>query len=200
MKKYLTVLWLFVMAISSFSFVACSSDDDTVAEKPKDDPSVAIPTYAKFEIKAIEDMFELGDFIITLEYDNKKETYKLDESTKVANVKFEGMENFVFDRETLPGRVLVIPPFKFETHPVKYTGEFVLNEAGKERIKNAPKEDQIDICIYAMLQSCLKDGSVTIPFNPLETTALYPGTYVNLFDGFLDTLKKERTYIFSQKF
>ena len=73
MKKYLTVLWLFVMAISSLSFVACSSDDDTVAEKPKDDPSVAIPTYAKFEIRAIEDMFELGDFMYT--QDKVEEAY-----------------------------------------------------------------------------------------------------------------------------
>ena len=200
MKKYFSVLWLFAMTISSLSLVACgSSNDDPVAEKPEE-PTITIPTYAKLEVKAIEDIFELGDFIITLEYDNKKETYKLDESTKVADVKFEGIESFSFDRETLPGRVLVIPPFKFETHPVKYTGEFVLSEAGKERIKNAPKEDQIDVCIYAKLQSCLENGTVTIPFNPKDGTALYNGIYVNAFEGFLDRLKEDYLGIFSQKF
>lgn len=200
MKKYFSVLWLLVMAFSSLSLVACgSSDDDPVADKPEE-PIITIPTYAKLEVKMVEDMFQLGDFIITLEYDGKTETYKLDESTKVAKVTFEGKEGFFLDRETVPGRVLEIKPFKFEAHPVKYTAEFVFNEAAKERMKTAPEEDQIDLGFYVMLQSCKEDGTVTIPFNPVESTRIYSGIYVNGFDVFLEQLKKDASFIFSQQF
>lgn len=196
MKKFFSLFCLIAMAVVSFSFVACSSKDDPVADEPE--KPVQEPRYARFEIQVVEDLFELGDFVVTLEYDGKKETYKLDASTKVGKVTLKDFDSFFDDRASLPGRVLVVGPFQFETLPVKYTGEIVFNEDAKKRMQDAPEEDQIDFAIFAKLQNCKKDGSDAYPaYNQNDDMRVFRGVYVKGFDGFLQTLGT--SYVFSQK-
>lgn len=193
MKKIYSLFCVIALCIVSVSFVSCSGSDPIIEEEEK-----PIQTnYAKFVIKASEDMFELGDFIITLEYDGKKETYTLNEQTKVSDINFEGFNSF-FGNKKVPGRMLEIAPFKFDAHPVKYTGEFVISEEGKKRIASAPKEDQIDFAVYAKLQSCNKDGVVVFAENPRDECRAFPGTYVNDVNSILETLKSYNYNAFGQ--
>ena len=195
MKKFFYLFSVIAMTIVSFSLVGCSKSDPVAEEEEKPAPK---PNYAMFEIKAVEDMFELGDFIVTIEYDDQKLTYTLDETTKVKNISFDAADG-IFERNPLPGRVLKIEPFEFKTHPVKYTGKFVFTEEAKKRMAEAPEEDQIDFGVYAKLQTCNKDGIVIIPGNPKDDTRLFSGVYVNGFDAFLDVMIQENATIFSQK-
>lgn len=194
MKKIYSLLCVIAMCVVSFSFVGCSSSDPVTEEKEIEKPSVT--NYAKFTFMAVEELFELGDFVVTLEYDNQKVSYTLDEKTKVSDVKNELWESFS-DGKKIAGRVLEIKPFEFNAHPVKYTGEFVFSEEGKKRMASAPIEDQMDIAIFAYLQSCNKDGAVVIPENPSENNRFFKGVYVNEFEGFLKVLKSDSS-IFSQ--
>ena len=193
MEKIYSLFCVIALCIVSVSFVSCSGSDPIIDEekKPVQD------NYAKFVIKASEDIFELGDFIITLEYDGKKETYTLNEKTMVSDINFEGFNSF-FESDKVAGRTIEIAPFKFNVHPVKYTGEFVISEEGKKRMASAPKEDQIDFAVYAKLQACDKNGAAVFEENSKNDCRVFRGTYVNNFDSFLGTLKTYNYNIFSQ--
>ena len=122
MKKYLFSLLFMAMAIvSSVALVSCDSKDPVTEEPEK---PVAQPHYAKLIVMVSEQIFEYGDFIVTLEYDKHTQSYQLDESTKKADVKFNGME-YWSDKDKIPGRVLEVLPFQYETIPVKYSAKFV---------------------------------------------------------------------------
>ncbi len=196
MKKFFSLFSVIAMTIVSFAFVGCSSSDPVAEEEEKPAPE---PRYAKFEIKAIEDMFQLGDFIITIEYDNQKLTYKLDETTKVNNISFGNEIVDVFDRNPLPGRVLTIDPFEYETSPVKYTGEFVFNEEAKKRIADENEKEEIDFAIIAKLQACKKDGTPIGSWNSKDDNRGFSGVHIYGFDGFLKLLRQDNSSIFEQK-
>ncbi len=193
MKKYLYSLLFMAMAIvSSVALVSCDSKDPvTEEEKP-----VAEPTYAKLEIKFSEDIFEYGDFNVTLEYDNQKYTYTLNEKTKTTDVKFDGLEAFK-EQNKISGRVLEVAPFQYKNVPVTYTGKFVLSEEGKKKIAAATTKD-IDIICYAKLQRCKEDGTVGYISDGKTDIRVFNGTHVNELEGFLQTLEQEHKFLFEQ--
>lgn len=193
MKKNLYMLLFAAVALfSAATITSCSKDDPEPDPKPEPVPA---ENYVKYTAKMSEDIFAYFDVSVIIEADGKQEVFKFGEETKVSDIKL-GME---VEGVSKAGRILEIPPYKFNVHPVRIITDMKLSEAGKEKIAKATPEDKMDFIVSLNFGECNKTGAYTYN-NPVNEFVIQGGTYVNeletAFKVFLDGHKNylDRTF------
>lgn len=186
MKKNLYMLLFAAVALfSAATMVSCSKDDPD----PKPEPTPVLENYAKYTAKMSEGIFEYCDVTVTVEVDNKKTVYTFGEETKVSDLE-TGMK-------ALPGRILDIPVFKFDVHPLHITTDIKLSEAGKQKIAKATTEE-FDFVVALDFGECnSKGGYYGKPVWEIEQAG---GVHVKEFETFLNNYTKGNKQILDKTF
>lgn len=145
MKKFFYSMLLTAVALFSASaFVSCGSDGDDPVAPPV--PQGESKKFVKYLAKVPEDYFSFGDVIVTIEADGNKTVKKMSETPKVDNLDWDLMDSFGGSNKA--GRVLSFPEMQFESNPVKVTTEFLLSDAGKQKIANATDDEEAIFGFY----------------------------------------------------
>lgn len=185
MKKRLYSLLLMAVALfSAATLVSCSNDDDD----EKDPEPLPVKYFARYTVAFSEALFTYCDVTVTLEADGQKHEYKLGEDKKVAEMNYDllNSEASIYG-QSKAGRVLEIPAFEYDTHPLTITTDVQLNEAGKKLVANAGKEE-IDVFFYIDFGACNEKGLYGID-NHFGEVANYRGTHVVELESFLAQFK-----------
>lgn len=157
MKKNLyTLLFMAVALFSAATMVSCGGDDD----EPEPKPIPQAENYARYTAKFSEDIFEFFDVTLTIEVDGKKDVYHFDETKKVDDMHIDVMDTFYEDTNKA-GRVVDIPVFKFDVHPIRFNTEMKLTEAGKQKIANAKDGEEMDFVVELDFGECTSTGAHT---------------------------------------
>ncbi len=196
MKKYLNSLLFMAVALFSAATMVSCGDDDT------DDPE-PIPVaqnYAKYTAKLSEDIFQYFDVSVTVEVDGKKDVYTFGEDTKVDNMNIRELDIF-YDETNKAGRVLEIPVFKYDVHPLRIFTDIKLNEAGKQKIANAKEGDKMDFLVQLDFGKCNEKG-IFFPNTEdhVEDLITGAGTYVKTLDGYMDIINQYHKKNFDKTF
>lgn len=194
MKQFFySVLLMAVALFGASTFVSCgSSDDDPVAPVPQGESK----KFVTYLVKVPEDYFSFGDVVVTIEADGKKTVKKLSDTPKVDNLDWDLMDSFSGSNKA--GRVLSLPEIQFESNPVKVTTEFLLSDAGKQKIANATGDEE---AIFGFYLECAEysrwsdgDKSYTsdygYPGPGLKVVQIAPSSvYVKDYENNLNLLK-----------
>lgn len=189
MKKNLYMLLFAAVALfSAATITSCSKDDPEPEPKP-----VPAENYVKYTAKMSEDIFAYFDVAVIIEADGKQEVFKFGEETKVSDMKLD----WKIEGVSKAGRILEIPPYKFNVHPVRIITDMKLSEAGKEKIAKATPEDKMDFIVSLDFGECNKTGAYTFN-NSISDLVMDGGTYVKdletafkvYFDGHKNHLDK----------
>ena len=189
MKKFLAKFMFAAVAVLSVAgFTSCNNaDDDPYVPTPASVQEQAKPVAeARYLARIPEETFKYADITLTIEYADKKFTYKMDESTKRDSVYFDTLDGDGLE-STLPARVLDIP-FQYDaSRLVKASLSYELTETGKQLIAHAAEGEKFPFAIYSKLGKCDKAGKFD-EFNSQHDNRSFGNVYVKELDVFLEGL------------
>lgn len=181
---------LLAAAVMTVTVLASCSKDNDNKETPE--PAPVVKPNAQYLAKFTEDLFDYAEVTVTIHCDGKDKTYKMDETTKVANVHMELIDAFTEDEKvSKAGRVLQIPAFQFDAHPITFTTNVTLTEAGKQKIAQATTEE-IPFGAFIEYGLCDAKGNYTYPSEYKKLEVFYKGTYVAQLEDFLATFNQNK--------
>lgn len=157
MKKYFCKMLLIAVAVMTVaSLASCNKDEKDTPKTPE--PEQKIP-HVKYLAKFGEDLFEYAEITVTINCNDKDTVFKMDETTKVADINLEQLDMAISERPiSKAGRVLQVPPVMVSQRPIKITTNIIFTEEGKQKIAQATNDDLVNFAAFLDYGVCDQNG------------------------------------------